>query len=115
MGSNGEQGWILQPTSRPSLAVAGSELRFPVHRIYCVGQNYREHAREMGDSGREPPFFFAKPSDAVTQAIRRALSADDPRTCTTKSNWWWRWGVAAGISNRARPCHWYAVTRSEST
>ena len=68
MGSTGEQGWILHPTSRPSLAVTGSELRFPVHRIYCVGQNYREHAREMGDSGREPPFFFAKPSDAVTQA-----------------------------------------------
>jgi fumarylpyruvate hydrolase len=68
MGGNSEQSWILPPAGRPSLAVAGSELRFPVHRIYCVGQNYREHAREMGDSGREPPFFFAKPPDAVTQA-----------------------------------------------
>jgi fumarylpyruvate hydrolase len=59
--------WILQPNCRPSIAVAGSEQRFPVHRIYCVGQNYRAHAREMGDTGREPPFFFAKPADAVIQ------------------------------------------------
>jgi fumarylpyruvate hydrolase len=39
--------------------------RFPVHRIYCVGRNYAEHAQEMGHSGREPPFFFLKPADAV--------------------------------------------------
>lgn len=38
---------------------------FPVHRIYCVGQNYAAHAIEMGHSGREPPFFFMKPADAV--------------------------------------------------
>ena len=38
---------------------------FPVHRIYCVGRNYAEHAQEMGFSGREPPFFFLKPADAV--------------------------------------------------
>jgi fumarylpyruvate hydrolase len=38
---------------------------FPVHRIYCVGRNYVEHAKEMGHSGREPPFFFLKPADAV--------------------------------------------------
>ena len=43
---------------------ASSDL-FPVHRIYCVGRNYEEHAKEMGFSGREPPFFFAKPADAV--------------------------------------------------
>jgi fumarylpyruvate hydrolase len=45
--------------------VAGSTDLFPVHRIYCVGRNYEEHAREMGFSGREPPFFFAKPADAL--------------------------------------------------
>jgi fumarylpyruvate hydrolase len=46
--------------------VAGSELLFPVHRIYCVGRNYADHAREMGgDPDREPPFFFSKPADAV--------------------------------------------------
>jgi fumarylpyruvate hydrolase len=38
---------------------------FPVHRIYCVGRNYVEHAQEMGHSGREPPFFFLKPADTV--------------------------------------------------
>jgi len=38
---------------------------FPVHRIYCVGRNYAEHAIEMGATGREPPFFFMKPADAV--------------------------------------------------
>ncbi len=47
------------------LAVAGSDAAFPVRRIYCVGRNYADHAREMGDTGREPPFFFAKPGDAV--------------------------------------------------
>jgi fumarylpyruvate hydrolase len=41
-------------------------LRFPVRRIFCVGRNYAEHAREMGmDPEREPPFFFTKPADAV--------------------------------------------------
>ncbi len=45
--------------------VAGSSDVFPVHRIYCVGRNYEEHAKEMGFSGREPPFFFAKPTDAL--------------------------------------------------
>jgi fumarylpyruvate hydrolase len=38
---------------------------FPVHRIYCVGRNYVDHAIEMGGTGREPPFFFMKPADAV--------------------------------------------------
>jgi fumarylpyruvate hydrolase len=49
-----------------SVAIAGSDLGFPVHRIYCVGRNYAEHAREMGsDPEREPPFFFTKPADAI--------------------------------------------------
>lgn len=51
---------------RPTVAVAGSALRFPVHRIYCVGRNYPEHSREMGFGDvRAPPFFFSKPADAV--------------------------------------------------
>jgi fumarylpyruvate hydrolase len=51
---------------RPTVAVAGSALLFPVRRIFCVGRNYPEHAREMGASDvRAPPFFFAKPADAV--------------------------------------------------
>jgi fumarylpyruvate hydrolase len=52
--------------SVPTIAIAGSEQRFPIHRIYCVGRNYAEHAREMGhDPRREAPFFFSKPADAV--------------------------------------------------
>jgi fumarylpyruvate hydrolase len=52
------------------LPVAGGGL-FPVRRVFCVGQNYADHAREMGgDPGREPPFFFTKPADAVTVAPR---------------------------------------------
>jgi fumarylpyruvate hydrolase len=48
------------------LPVAESNQVFPVGRIYCVGRNYAEHAREMGhDPDREPPFFFMKPADAI--------------------------------------------------
>ena len=53
----------------PTLAIEDSEDRFPVRRIVCVGQNYAEHAREMGsDATRNPPFFFAKPADAVVSS-----------------------------------------------
>lgn len=52
-----------------TLAIAGSAERFPVRRVYCVGRNYADHAREMGaDPDREPPFYFAKPTDAVFTA-----------------------------------------------
>ena len=51
---------------QPTLAVLESPLRFPVHRVYCVGRNYADHAREMGgDPVREPPFFFMKPAGAA--------------------------------------------------
>ena len=50
---------------RPTIAVAGTGKAFPVRRIWCVGRNYLEHIREMGQDEREPPFFFAKPADAV--------------------------------------------------
>ena len=50
----------------PSLPVIGDSKRFPVNRIYCVGRNYADHAREMGhDPDREPPFFFMKPATAI--------------------------------------------------
>jgi fumarylpyruvate hydrolase len=57
--------------SVPSIAISGSEQRFPVRRIYCVGRNYAEHAREMGhDPKKELPFFFGKPADAVVDSAR---------------------------------------------
>jgi len=58
--------FVFPPAATASLEVVGQTERFPVHRIYCVGQNYAAHAREMGSNpDREPPFFFLKPADAV--------------------------------------------------
>lgn len=60
--------YVFPVPAVPSVPVTGSELRFPVHRIYCVGRNYAEHAREMGaNPERDAPFFFCKPADAVVQ------------------------------------------------
>ena len=57
--------YVFSPAPVTSVPVVGSGDRFPVHRIYCVGRNYEEHAKEMGFTGREPPFFFMKPADAI--------------------------------------------------
>jgi fumarylpyruvate hydrolase len=57
--------YVIPPPPQPALAVAGSSKSFPVRRIWCVGRNYIEHIREMGNDEREPPFFFAKPADAI--------------------------------------------------
>jgi fumarylpyruvate hydrolase len=61
------------PQLRPhTIAIAGSEQQFPVRRIYCVGRNYADHVREMGnDPKRDLPFFFSKPADAVVGSGRR--------------------------------------------
>lgn len=60
--------YLFPPPPVVSVAVAGSDARFPVRRIFCVGRNYAAHAREMGgDPEREPPFFFTKPRDAVVE------------------------------------------------
>lgn len=56
---------LFAPHPTPTVPVQGTDLRFPVHRIYCVGRNYEEHAKEMGFAEREAPFFFLKPADAV--------------------------------------------------
>ena len=57
--------FVFAPAATVSVPVVGQSARFPVHRIYCVGRNYAEHAKEMGFTGREAPFFFMKPADAV--------------------------------------------------
>lgn len=60
--------YVFEPPAPPSLPVVGRDERFPVRRIFCVGRNYAAHAREMGhDPDREPPFFFAKPGDAIVE------------------------------------------------
>ncbi|GLH72493.1 fumarylacetoacetase [Geothrix limicola] len=57
---------VIPLPAMPSLSVQGTSAVFPVRRIYCVGRNYADHAREMGaDPHREPPFFFGKPHDTV--------------------------------------------------
>jgi fumarylpyruvate hydrolase len=57
--------FVFPPAPTVSVPVLGQTDRFPVHRIYCVGRNYEEHAKEMGFTGREPPFFFLKPTDSL--------------------------------------------------
>lgn len=58
---------LVFPAHEPvTLPVQGTDKRFPLHRIYCVGRNYNDHVKEMGGVvGRDPPFFFAKPNDAI--------------------------------------------------
>src|SRR5664279_323025 len=57
--------YVIPPAPQATIAVAGSAKTFPVRRIWCVGRNYIEHIREMGQDERAPPFFFAKPADAI--------------------------------------------------
>jgi fumarylpyruvate hydrolase len=58
--------FVFPPHPPSSLGIEGSDQRFPIRRVFCVGRNYAAHAREMGnDPSREPPFFFMKPADAV--------------------------------------------------
>jgi fumarylpyruvate hydrolase len=65
--------YVIDPPAQSVVPVAGGDAGFfPVRRIFCVGRNYAEHAREMGhDPSREPPFFFSKPADALV------ISGDD--------------------------------------
>lgn len=57
--------YVVSAPPQPSLAVVGTQARFPVHRIYCVGRNYLAHVREFGNDEKNPPFFFAKASDMI--------------------------------------------------
>ena len=57
--------YVFSPAPVASVPVLGTPERFPVHRIYCVGRNYEDHAKEMGFTGREPPFFFLKPANSL--------------------------------------------------
>src|SRR6202050_2721304 len=57
--------YVIDPPPQAALAVTGTDKLFPVRRLWCVGRNYVEHIKEMGQDVREPPFFFAKPADAI--------------------------------------------------
>lgn len=66
--------YVFAPAPPVSVAVLGTTARFPVQRIYCVGRNYEEHAKEMGFSGREAPFFFLKPANALLTAAEGEIA-----------------------------------------
>ena len=76
--------YTFEPTPVVSVPVVGKAERFPVHRIYCVGRNYEEHAKEMGFSGREPPFFFMKPADSLL-VVNAGETGDMPYPSLTKN------------------------------
>ncbi len=81
--------------AQTTIPIVGSDERFPVRRIYCIGRNYAAHAREMGsDPTREPPFFFQKPTDAiqfVAPGTSRTMPIPrSPRIIITRSSWWRR-------------------------
>ena len=57
--------YVITPPPQAAIAIVGSDKLFPVRRIWCVGRNYLEHIKEMGQDEREPPFFFSKPADAI--------------------------------------------------
>lgn len=63
------EGFVISPGDITAIDVAGTDKRFPVRRVYCLGRNYSAHAIEMGDDpDTKPPFFFMKPTDAVYPA-----------------------------------------------
>ena len=76
--------YVFTPPLVASLPVQGEEARFPIRRVFCVGRNYADHAREMGAldqaDGREPPFFFTKPGDAVVGGDGEIQVAYPPAT-----------------------------------
>ena len=76
--------YVFTPAEVASLPVVGRTERFPVHRIYCVGRNYEEHAKEMGFTGREPPFFFLKPADALLP-VEAGTTAEMPYPTLTSN------------------------------
>jgi fumarylpyruvate hydrolase len=76
--------YLFTPPAVVSVPVIGKTEQFPVHRIYCVGRNYEEHAKEMGFTGREPPFFFLKPADALV-FVPSGETGDMPYPSLTKN------------------------------
>src|ERR1700733_10841325 len=63
--STDAKSYVIPQPPQPAIPVAGTDRFFPVRRLWCVGRNYVEHIKEMGQDVREPPFFFAKPADAI--------------------------------------------------
>lgn len=76
--------YVFTPPAIVSVPVLGRAERFAVNRIYCVGRNYEEHAKEMGFTGREPPFFFLKPANTIV-VVNAGQTATVPYPSLTKN------------------------------
>ena len=91
--------YVISPPAQPAVPVVGGGL-FPVHRVYCVGRNYAEHAQEMGFTGREPPFFFLKPADALVPVADGEVGEIDYPPLTANLHHEIEWVVAIGTGGR---------------
>ena len=91
--------FVIPAPTPVSIPVTGAGL-FPVHRVYCVGRNYAEHAQEMGFTGREPPFFFMKPADAVVHVAEGSTGVIDYPTLTANLHHEIELVVAIGTGGR---------------
>jgi fumarylpyruvate hydrolase len=91
---------VIPAPATVAVPVAGGG-SFPVHRIYCVGRNYAEHAQEMGFTGREPPFFFMKPADAVVPVAAGETGVIDYPSLTSNLHHEIELVVAIGRSGRS--------------
>ena len=97
--------FVFTPPGAAAVPVQGGAATalFPVHRIYCVGRNYVEHAIEMGHSGREAPFFFMKPADAVLPVAEGTVGAMRYPSLTTDLHHELELVVAIGQGGRDIP------------
>ncbi len=91
--------YVIAALPAPAVPVQGGG-EFPVRRIYCVGRNYVEHAQEMGFTGREPPFFFMKPADAVVYVPEGETGAIDYPSLTANFHHEIELVVAIGTGGR---------------
>jgi fumarylpyruvate hydrolase len=76
--------YVFPPPAIVSVPVLGRAERFAVNRVYCVGRNYEDHAKEMGFTGREPPFFFLKPANTIV-VVNAGETATVPYPSLTKN------------------------------
>src|SRR5258708_1548051 len=99
--ADAQTGEVLFAHEGSYIPVVGSNQRFHVRRIYCVGRNYAAHAREMGsDPTREPPFFFQKPTDAI-QLVPESATIDHPYPTVTK-NYHYEVELVAALGKRGK-------------
>jgi len=75
--------YVFPPSQQVTIPVVGTSELFPVRRVYCVGRNYAAHAKEMGFSGREDPFYFIKPSDTIVPVGEEEVGRTKYPTLTT--------------------------------